>query len=50
MFVDGLIFILITKKINFNKFNNLNYYYSIQNILKILFQVVKNNLKISFYQ
>ena len=22
MFVDGLIFILITKKINFNKFNN----------------------------
>jgi hypothetical protein len=32
MFVDGLIFILITKKIIFNKFNNSNDGYSIQNI------------------
>ena len=32
MFVDGLIFILITKKIIFNKFNNSNNDYSIQNI------------------
>ena len=30
MFVDGLIFILITKKIIFNKFNNSNDGYSIQ--------------------
>ena len=36
MFVDGLIFILITKKIIFNTFNNSNYY-SIQNISKIFF-------------
>ena len=44
MFVDGLIFILITKKIIFNKFNNSNDGYSIQNI-KILFPVIKYNLK-----
>ena len=34
MFVDGLIFILITKKIIFNTFNNSNYYYPIQIYLK----------------
>ena len=32
MFVDGLIFILITKKIIFNTFNNSNDGYPIQNI------------------
>ena len=32
MFVDGLIFILITKKIIFNKFKNSNNDHSIQNI------------------
>ena len=37
MFVDGLIFILITKKIIFNKFNNSNDGYSIQNTPKIFF-------------